>query len=572
MNQISTQFLAGDYAQDIEAELNAWQKENKVQRFWACDATLWTNSDENQWMGWLNVSSEKNEVLRIETLASEIKTAGFSDIVLMGMGGSSLCPAMMAQTFGKIAAYPRLHILDSTDPLQILHLEQRIDLQKTFFIVSSKSGSTLEPNIFKAYFYARLQGVLKKSAVGDRFLAITDPGTSLEKTAQEDHFKAIFQGVPSIGGRYSALSNFGMVPSGLMGVDVKEFLHLAERMKEACSPTILVENNPGVVLGILLGVCGKHRKDKVTLIASPGIVNLGGWLEQLLAESTGKIGKGLIPVDQEPLGDPTVYGDDRVFIYIRLESGPDPEQDRAVFALEQAGFIVVRLSLPDKMHLGAELFRWEVATAVAGSVLGINPFNQPDVEESKVLTSQLTSQFEQTHQLTSPKPFFSENGISLFTDEKNLDGIVKDFVGEPDLVNYLRGHLNRVKPDDYVDLSAFIEMTDANTATLQAIRVLIRNHKKVATCLGFGPRFLHSTGQAYKGGPNTGVFLQITADHDEDIQIPGHSYTFGLVIAAQAQADFTVLAKRSRRVLRVHLGKDVQGGLQRLYEVVKQVL
>jgi transaldolase / glucose-6-phosphate isomerase len=570
--QAATQFSAGIYMDMIVAELNVWQKENKVQDLWQSDATLWTNSDESKWMGWLNVAAEKSAVSRIEDLANEIKAAGFVDIVLMGMGGSSLCPAMMAKTFGKIADYPRLHILDSTDPLQIRHLENSIDLKKTFFIVSSKSGTTLEPNIFKEYFYTRLQVVLNKTEVGDCFLAITDVGTSLETIAKEDHFKTIFHGVPSIGGRYSALSNFGMVPSGLMGVDVKEFLRHVETMQQACLPTVLVKDNPGVVLGVILGVCAKHGKNKVTFIASPGIQSLGEWLEQLLAESTGKNGKGLIPVDKEPLADPTVYGNDRVFIYIRLESAPDLDQDRAVRAFEQAGFVVVKLNLFDKMHLGAELFRWEIATAVASSILGVNPFNQPDVEESKVLTSQLTDQYQRTGQLTRPSPFYSEDGMELYTDEKNEHEISKLLVCAPSIPGYLRAHLNRIKQGDYVDLSAFIEMSDAHTVLLQESRVLIRNNKKVATCLGFGPRFLHSTGQVYKGGPNTGVFLQITTDYSEDIQVPGHRYTFGLVITAQAQADFTVLGKRSRRVLRIHLQKDVHSGLQRLRDFIQRAL
>jgi transaldolase/glucose-6-phosphate isomerase len=569
--QATTQFSADIYTDMIIAELNVWQKENKVHSLWESDEILWTNSGESKWTGWLNVA-EKSEVPRIEALANEIKAAGFVNIVLMGMGGSSLCPAMMAKTFGKIADYPRLHILDSTDPLQIRHLEESIDLKKTFFIVSSKSGSTLEPNIFKEYFYTRLQTILNKTEVGDCFLAITDVGTSLETIAKEDHFKAIFNGIPSIGGRYSALSNFGMVPSGLMGVNVKEFLRHVETMRHACLPTVLVKDNPGVVLGVILGVCAKHGKNKVTLIASPGIHSLGGWLEQLLAESTGKNGKGLIPVDKEPLGEPTVYGNDRVFVYIRLEDAPDPDQERAMSAFEQSGFMVVRLNLSDKMHLGAELFRWEIATAVAGSILGVNPFNQPDVEESKVLTLQLTDRYERTGQLTRPSPFFSEDGMELFTDEKNEHEISKQLVGAPSIPGYLRAHLNRVKQGDYVDLSAFIEMSDEHAALLQESRVLIRNNKKVATCLGFGPRFLHSTGQAYKGGPNTGVFLQITTDYSEDIQVPGHGYTFGLVITAQAQADFTVLEKRSRRVLRIHLQKDVHSGLQRLREFIQRAL
>lgn len=563
-NQLGmVKFSAGDCTDAIIAELNTWHTDNKVQRLWAHDASLWTNTDESQWMGWLDVAAEDKELLRIESLANKIKTGHFTDIALLGMGGSSLCPAMMASTFGQIAGFPRLHILDSTDPTQIRHFEDQLDLKNTFFIVSSKSGSTLEPNIFKAYFYARMQAVLNKLDVGDHFLAITDPGSKLEAIAKDDHFRAIFNGIPSIGGRYSALSNFGMVPSGLMGLDVKELLHQAKAMRKACSLSVPVKDNPSVVLGVILGVCAKHGKNKVTLIASPGIHSLGAWLEQLLAESTGKEGKGLIPVDQEPLGKPAVYSHDRVFVYIRLESAPDLDQDRNIAALEQAGFVVVRLGLLDKMHLGAELFQWEIATDVAGSIIGIDPFNQPNVEESKVLALQLTAKYAETGQLPESSPFFSEHGISLFADDNNKDEIAKHLVGSPSLKGYLKAHLDRVKQDDYVNLSAFIEMSDEHTALLQESRILIRDDKKIATCLGFGPRFLHSTGQAYVGGPNTGVFFIFTADYSEDIQIPDHPYTFGLVIKAQAQSYFTVLGKRSRRVLRVHLGNDVNGGLKR---------
>lgn len=569
--QIITYFKAGDELHAIEEEITAWQKENKVQRLWASDPTLWTNSDEGQWMGWLNITAEKSEIPHIESLTKEIKTAGFTNIVLLGMGGSSLCPAMMATTFGKINGFPRLHILDSTDPSQIHHLEKSIDLKKTFFIVSSKSGSTLEPNIFKEYFYTRLQTVLNTKEVGERFMAITDQGTTLQKIAYEEHFRTIFFGVPSIGGRYSALSNFGMVPSGLMGVDIKEFLHNVKKMQYACSLDAPIKDNPGVILGVILGVSAKHGKDKVTLIVTPAIHALGAWLEQLLAESTGKNGKGLIPIDQEPLGAPTDYSNDRVFVYVRLAEAPDDYQDRAVHLFEQSGFVVVKLNLSDKMHLGAELFRWEIATDVVGSILDIDPFNQPDVEESKILTLQLTEQYEKTGQWSESTPFYSEDGISLFTDEKNREEIKKLLIGKPDLVAYFQAHLDRVKPGDYVNLSAFIEMSDEHLALLQESRVLIRNEKKVATCLGFGPRFLHSTGQAYKGGPNTGVFLQITADYQNDIPIPGHRYTFGLVIKAQAEADFSVLAKRSRRILRIHLGQDVLKGLKQLREIIQKI-
>lgn len=566
------QYSAGIYADTIAAELDVWQKENKIKRLWAGDATLWTNSDEGQWIGWLNVAAENSDLPRIAELANDIKAAGATDIVLLGMGGSSLCPEMMAKTFGTIAGFPRLQILDSTDPMQIRHLEESINLGKTFFIVSSKSGNTLEPNIFKDYFYARLQVVLNKKDVSDRFIAITDPGTTLDAIAKKENFKAIFYGIPSIGGRYSALSNFSMVSSGLMGLDIKQFLSHVENMQQVCSPNVPTKDNPGVVLGVILGVCAKQGKDKITLIVSSEIYTLGAWLEQLLAESTGKNGKGLIPVDQEPLGNPAVYGDDRLFVYIRLESAPDPEQDRAVLAFEQAGFVVVRLTLVDKIHLGAELFCWEIATNVAGSILGIDPFNQPDVDESKVLTLQLTEQYEKNGQLPKPKPFFSANGITLFSDEENEKDILNNLKGEPSIANYLQAYLHQVKKNDYVDISAFIEMSDEHSALLQESRVIIRDTKKVATCLGFGPRFLHSTGQVYKGGPNTGVFLQITADFSEDLQVPSHTYTFGLVITAQAQADFTVLAKRSRRVLRIHLGKDVRSGLLSLRMFMHDIL
>lgn len=566
----SIQASVGHEVAKITRQLQSWQKENKMQQLWDGDAKLWTNKDENKWLGWLDVKKEENEIAKIEALAQEIK-GKMSDVVLMGMGGSSLCAAMMADIFGKIAGFPALHILDSTDPLQIRHLEQHIDLKNTLFIVSSKSGSTLEPNIFKEYFYQRLQQVLNTTSVGDRFVAITDPDTSLEKIAKQENFRAIFYGVPSIGGRYSALSNFGMVPSALMGIDIREFLHNAEIMQQACSSTSASESNPGLVLGVILGECAKQGINKITFITSPPIASLGAWLEQLLAESTGKEGKGLIPIDQEPLGSPEVYSKDRLFIYIRLETQANIEQDRSVAKLIEADFAVTTINFSDKMHLGAELFRWEIATAVAGSIMGINPFNQPDVEESKTLTLQLTAQYDKTHTLAQPIPFFSAEGIALYTDKKNERELSEYLTTKPSIESYLHAHLARIKKGDYVDFSAFIEMSAENLNLLQESRLLIRNQKKIATCLGFGPRFLHSTGQLYKGGPNTGVFFQITADCKDDIKIPGHEYSFGVVITAQAQADFTVLTKRSRKVLRIHLGKDVPGGLKKLIQFFKNI-
>jgi transaldolase/glucose-6-phosphate isomerase len=570
--KISIQFSGADVSNAINAELEVWEKENNLQRLWDSDASLWTNADEAKWTGWLNVTADRSDIPRIEALAHEFRNAGITDLAVLGMGGSSLCPAMFATTFEKVSGAPYLHILDSTDPMQIHSFEKKLHLEKTIFIISSKSGTTLEPNIFKDYFYALLQKALNKTNVGDHFIAITDPGTPLEQLAKDENFKAGFFGVPSIGGRYSALSNFGMVPLGLMGINVTEFLDNVGKMHTECLPSSPIKNNSGLILGVVLGVCCQHGKDKVTLIVSPGISAIGAWIEQLLAESTGKKGKGLIPVNQEALGKPDVYGDDRVFVYIRAADEIDKEQERAVVALEQAGFVVVRLQIADKMHLGAEMFRWEIATAVAGSIIGINPFNQPDVEESKVLAIKLTTKYEETQHLVEPKAFFSDEGIELFTDESNKKVLTADLVGEPSIAGYLRAHLDRIQKDDYVDLSAFLEMSDENNQLLQKSRLLIRDNKKIATCLGFGPRFLHSTGQDYKGGPNTGVFLQLTTQYKKDIEVPTHDYTFGLVITAQAEADFTVLSKRSRRALRIHFQDGVHQGLRKLYELLEKAL
>ncbi len=568
-------FSAGELDMEIASTLKNWQQESKVERLWQSDATLWTNTDEANWTGWLTIPKlELSNIDDINQLTKTIQIAGFTDVVLLGMGGSSLCAAMIATTFNHIINYPQLHVLDSTDPQQIDDLEKKITLEKTFFIVASKSGTTLEPNILKAYFYTRLQTVLNNEDIGSHFAAITDPGTSLEKLAETKHFKALFHGIPSIGGRYSALSNFGMLPSGLMGIDVKKFLEYAEQMAQCCgnSGNINIENNPGVILGILLGICEKHGKDKVTLVISPAIHALGAWLEQLLAESTGKMGKGLIPVDQEPLGKPNVYGNDRVFAYVRFIDAPDATQDRDIEALEQAGQVVIRLHLQNKMHLGAAMFQWEFATAVAGSIIGINPFNQPDVEGSKVRTLALTKEYEETNKLNELKPIATTDDLQLMTDTNNIQALKEQITGEITVESLLKAHLARLNSNDYFDLSAFIAMNTAHTEILQKIRLLVRDHKKVATCLGFGPRFLHSTGQAYKGGPNTGVFLQITADHAKDIPVPGHKYTFGLVINAQAQGDFEVLTQRKRRVLRVHLGVNIHNGLQKLYTLIQKAL
>jgi transaldolase / glucose-6-phosphate isomerase len=539
--------LKPDQRAAFERTLDDWRISSKVARLWSKDASLWTGADESKWLGWLDiVESQLKTADKYVQFAKDVRERGFTHILLLGMGGSSLCPEVHALSFGKQAGFPELHVLDSTDPAQILAIESRVDLAHTLFIVSSKSGSTLEPNIFKQYFFERA------GCDGSRFVAITDPGSKMQQVAEQDRFWRIFFGVPGIGGRYSALSDFGMIPAAGMGVDVPMFAGLAQGMVQACSPSQSVESNPGVVLGAILGSLALAGRDKVTIIASPRIRDLGAWLEQLIAESTGKIGKGLIPVDREPLGAPSVYGSDRVFVYERLENAPDPQQDTAVAALESAGHPVVRLSVPDIYHLGAEFFRWEIATAVAGSIIAVNPFDQPDVEAAKIATKKLTSAYEESGSLPPE------------SDVVQID--------DADLQSRLLAQFNSLRSGDYFGMLAYIQMNSAHEDALQETRRKIRDSKKVATVLGFGPRFLHSTGQAHKGGPNTGVFLQITCDDAKDVPVPGQKYTFGVVKAAQASGDLQVLRERGRRTLHVHLGSDVRAGLAQLAAAVERAL
>lgn len=572
LNQLSFR-LPKDLQAAVQHALKDWAAGDKVRKLWNRDTTLWTGSDEDHWLGWLDIVDQQLAgVDRFTALAAEVKGEEFSHALLLGMGGSSLCPEVMSLTFGNAEGFPQLLVLDSTDPAQIRSLENKVDLSRTLCIVSSKSGSTLEPNIFKQYFFERVRQVVGTGDACRRFIAITDPKSHLQQEAEREKFRHVFFGEPSIGGRYSALSDFGIVPAAVMGVDVPRFLRQTREMVGACGETVAAPDNPGVVLGAILGTLAKHGRDKVTILASPGIYDLGAWLEQLLAESTGKRGQALIPVDREVLGPEAVYGNDRLFVYVRLKTGPDPAQDEGVAALEQAGHPVVRIEVPEIYTLGQEYFRWEVATAVAGSIMGIHPFDQPDVEASKIETKKLTGQYEQTGTLPPESPILEDRGVKLFTDAENASALHKRAGADRTLAGYLRAHLNRLAPNDYVALLAYLEMNALHEEQLQAIRHMIRDKKRVATCLGFGPRFLHSTGQAYKGGPNTGVMLQVTCDDEDDLAVPGQRYTFGTVKAAQARGDYQVLVDRRRRALRVHLGPDVQAGLATLRTAVLEAL
>jgi transaldolase/glucose-6-phosphate isomerase len=525
----------------LAAELESWRRGGKLRRLWAGDARVWTGADEARWLGWLDiVEAQRRRIGELQALGDALAREGFSHAVLLGMGGSSLGPEVLAETFGPQRGRPPLLVLDSTDPAQIRAVEETIDPARTLFIVSSKSGTTLEPNILAAYFRSRAKG-------GSRFVAVTDPGSALEQLARREGYRHIAHGVPSIGGRYSVLSDFGMVPAAAMGLDIDKLLAAAQRMVRSCSRHVPPAENPGVRLGMLMGLAAREGRDKLTILASPGLASFGAWLEQLVAESTGKQGRGIVPVDAEPLGAPQVYGNDRLFAVLCLAGESAPNTDE----LERAGHPVVRITVADRYHLGQEFFRWEIATAVAGAVIGIDPFDQPDVEASKVKARELTDAYERQGELPADKP------LPLRVDDEAL--------GER-----LAAHLDRLQPGDYFALLAYLERSPRNRERLQEMRRTVRDAKRVATCLGFGPRFLHSTGQAYKGGPNSGVFLQITCDEAADLPVPGHQYSFGVVKAAQARGDLAVLAERGRRALRVHLGADVQAGLAKLAEAMRR--
>jgi transaldolase/glucose-6-phosphate isomerase len=547
----------------VDETIADWDKNGKVKRLWNGDASLWTGKDEVEWLGWLRIAEDQlGHIERFKDLSKEVATEGFEHAVVLGMGGSSLAPEVLSRTFGRQPGFPKLEVLDSTNPDEIRALEARLDLRKTLFIVSSKSGSTLEPNLYYAYFRKRMIDTVGAYAAGNHFIAITDPGSAMERVAQNDGFRRILHGLPSIGGRYSALSDFGMIPAAAAGLDVELLLNGAEQMVHACASCVATRDNPGLVLGAALGTLGRMGRDKVTIIASPAIQDLGAWLEQLIAESTGKLGRGLVPVDREPLGPPEVYGSDRVFVYIRFSPQPDAPQDEAVLRLAGAGHPVVRIGVSGLANLGAEFFRWEFAIAVAGSVLGINPFDQPDVEAAKIATRKLTEEYEQSGSLPAEEPVFSNEGIQVFADGANRTLVQS--ANPTCLADVVNALFQRLNDGDYVAVLAYIQRNKEHEDMVESMRVVVRDSCRVATVGGFGPRFLHSTGQAYKGGPNSGAFIQITSEHANDLPVPDRRYTFGVVQNAQARGDLEVLNERGRRALRVHLPADVDRGLETL--------
>ena len=558
----------------VDAATADWQANRKIDRFWKKDPSLWTSDGEEKWMGWIDiVERQQKDLSALAELGGDVRSADFKSVLLLGMGGSSLCPEVLAKTFGPQLDFPELYIVDSTDPAQVMAACDEVNLSEALVIVASKSGSTLEPNILKQFFFDEVRRVVGPENVGSHFVAITDPGSKMEQVAKEDGFRYIFYGDPQIGGRYSALSNFGLVAATVAGLHVGKLLD--EAAKGVASAKEPIQNNPGVQLGLLLGTAANAGRDKITIFTSPEIYDLGAWLEQLIAESTGKQGKGITPVDREAIGPPEVYGNDRVFAYVRLKSAADvsaqSDLDAKVAALEAAGHPVVTIEIEDLYEIFGQFFTWEIATAVAGSVMGINPFNQPDVEAAKIETRTLTTEYEKTGELPERQPVLSEAGIELYATEAYAAKL-RSAAPTDSLTGFLRAHLDELRAGDYFAALAFLPMFPEHEAAIQVLRHRVRDRKHVATCLGFGPRFLHSTGQDYKGGPNTGVFLQITAKHAEDEDIPGQKYSFGVVIDAQAAGDLAVLEARGRRALRVHLGADVSAGLNALNAAVAAAL
>ncbi|MBE9501331.1 MAG: bifunctional transaldolase/phosoglucose isomerase [Chloroflexi bacterium] len=556
----------GAYEAAVQERIISLEQARFSARLWRKDSSLWKNEPESQAiirnsLGWLHLAEKMEEQLDIlSDFVAEARAAGLRHVVHMGMGGSSLAPLVFQRTFAPARYALPLTVLDTNDPATILKIERELPIADTLFIVASKSGTTAEPLAFEDYFYAKVKA-LKGDRARENFVAITDPGTPLANLAQERGFRRIFRNFPDIGGRYSALSHFGLVPAALMGVNISELLVRALRMTHACISCVQVQDNHGVVLGAVMGELARRGRDKVTFLVPQPIAALGMWLEQLLAESTGKGGTGILPVAGEPLGDPSVYGDDRLFVHIRLRDNFNDAFERGVEALREVGQPVVTIQMEDRLDLGQEFFRWELATATIGAILEINPFDQPNVQESKDNTNRLLNELRQTGKLPEHAPTLSEGPLRFYAAERAESA--KDL---------LRAIFAQARPGDYLALQAYLTETPATEQALQAIRLRLRDSLRLATTLGYGPCFLHSTGQFHKGGPNTGLFLQLTADDIEDAPIPGAPYTFGMFRRAQALGDLEALRKHGRRVVHVHLGADVGQGLAALGQAMEAAL
>jgi transaldolase / glucose-6-phosphate isomerase len=553
-------FDLGASTDAVIAALRSPQTQEVARRIWARDPDLWKPGDAahaaviGNRLGWLDViDTMRKQLPELLRLAADVVEAGWKDCVLLGMGGSSLCPEVLRASFGSAAGQPVLHVLDTTDPVAIRRLTDSLDVRRAGFVASSKSGKTLETLSHLEHFWELTRAAVPDA--GRHFITITDPDSALENIGRERAFRNVFTNPPDIGGRYSALSFFGLVPAAIAGIDVERLLDRAAEMRGQCGAGVPGELNCGLALGTVMGLLHESGRDKVTIMAPPAIASYSLWAEQLIAESTGKEAKGIIPIGSEPIGHPSVYGDDRLFVALRY--GDDAAFDAAVGALRTDGQPVISFDLTDLHELSAEFFRWEFATAVAGASLRIDPFDEPNVQESKDNTAKVLARYESTHTLPEEEPAAEDGDITLYGG--SAAGSLDD---------HLRAHLDGAQAGDYVALMAYVTPDAVNEEALQRFRVAIRNSRRVATTFGFGPRFLHSTGQLHKGGPNTGVFIQITADDAEDVDIPGQPFSFSVFKQAQAAGDLQSLRDHGRRVIRLHIRGDVTAGIARLTDTV----
>lgn len=556
----------GQFRSAVEKRLNELNEKDFSARLWKRDASLWKENPAEwpqiePWLGWLDAPENmKRNPDEIPRFVDEIISAGFECVVHMGMGGSSLAPLVFTRAFTPSDDGLPLIVLDTTDPSTVLSIRERVPLEQTLFIVASKSGTTAEPQAFGDYFFQEMRSA-KGELAGDNFVAITDPGSALADEARERGYRRTFLNFKDVGGRYSALTYFGLVPAALMGIDMPRLFQSVTSMLSACTPLLPASRNAGIVLGAAIGELALLGRDKLTFIVPQALSMFDAWLEQLIAESTGKEGKGILPVAGEPLSSPQVYGGDRLFVHIRLKGVRDSRIDNAVASLKAAGQPVVAVDMENPFDLAGQFFLWEVATATAGSILGINPFDQPNVQESKDNTNQALALVRETGALPEQKPVLFEEGLEFYSEWQGT--AAKDLLGD---------FLSQATPGDYLSLQAYLPETPEAVIGLQRLRILVRDRLRIATTVGFGPRFLHSTGQLHKGGPNTGLFIQLTADDVVDAPIPGQPYTFGTFKRAQALGDLEALKKHDRRVLRIHLGVDIRSGLETLFRLAEKAV
>jgi len=570
-------FNARKYRSNIFELLKEFDKTDLVKRIWDKDSTVWKEGKEydaliNNRLGWLSLpESMKSNCSEINAFVNEITAEGFTYAVVLGMGGSSMCPEVCRETFGIKEGYLKLFIIDSTDVNTISNIGDSIDIDKTLFIISSKSGGTIEVDSFMRYFFNKVKES-KGAEAGKQFIAITDPQTQLESHAKENNFRKIFINPADIGGRYSALSYFGLVPAALIGVDINKLLKNAEKMMDSCKLS-MTEKNPGAFIGAICGKLAMEGKDKLTFILPYEIHSFGFWVEQLIAESTGKEGKGIVPVEGEGIGKPSSYGRDRVMVY--FTSGKESKDEKKIMkGFLRKNFPILNIALKSKFDLGGQFYLWEFATAVMGAVLGINPFDEPNVKESKDNTGNVLIYFDENKKLPETVPQAKYKDLKVYVDEKLFSKKLPD---EKKLKKWnaedcTQFFFKQSKRGDYVAMMAYIQKNKKNEKLLQNIRELIRNEKKLATTLGYGPRFLHSTGQLHKGGAGNGMFIQIISDDAKDLEIPGKPYSFGVLKQSQAIGDYESLLKHKRRVLKVNVGSDIEKGLKEFYKLLKKAI